>query len=374
MNAAAIGARLEELVLPGHLADGEIEECAELLAPLSDSAQRRVLDLVASLWPVSHALTFSFLRHAHLGLAVFGETRLQVWVGAILDAYEAGGLEQARSIVADGGQALVRELRGEGGVRYRDVVGLLHPYLRALAGGAIDVAEGREAATDTAVVWLPTRIAVFEDSSRNFLLYKLAAALQWGHIASGTYRAELPPGHPLLAGLERRFGTSWGGRPAWLVNFFGLFPDPELASGSTTRQRRCGRPGGSPETCRGSLGRRRRCSGAYFAFRHDPGIPGGRERLFESLRRWIWNLPGAVEETDPDVLALLAPLRQPGATAAEAVLAVAGIYPLAAALPAGGAVADTPPFEGGCGRRSPKSAAGPGGSRRARSSSRPFEP
>ena len=229
MDEAAIAARLEELVRPCQLADGEIEEYAELLAPLPESSQRRVLDLVVSLWPVSHALTFSFLRHAALGLAVFGETRLQIWVGAILDAYEAGGLEQARPILADGGRALVRELRGEDGARYRDVVGLLHPYLCALAGGPIEVAEGREAATDTVVVWLPRRIAAFEDLPRNFLLYKLAAAVQWGHIAVGTYRAELPPAHPLLPGLERRYGTSWAGKPAWLVNFFGLFPDPELA-------------------------------------------------------------------------------------------------------------------------------------------------
>jgi len=92
MDAAAIGKRLGELVRPGHLADAELEECAELLSPLTDDAQRRVLDLVAALWPVSQALTFSFLRNAAQGLAVFGETRLQIWVGAILDAYEAGGL------------------------------------------------------------------------------------------------------------------------------------------------------------------------------------------------------------------------------------------------------------------------------------------
>src|SRR5512137_124792 len=103
MDEATIGRRLAELVFPGHLPDGEVEECAELLAPLPESAQRRVLDLVASLWPVSHALTISFLRHAGRGLEVFGETRLQIWVGAMLDAYEAGGLEQARPLIADGG-------------------------------------------------------------------------------------------------------------------------------------------------------------------------------------------------------------------------------------------------------------------------------
>jgi len=346
MDEAAIGRRLAELVRPGHLADREIEECAELLGPLSESAQRRVLDLVASLWPVSHALTVSFLRNAGRGLAVFGETRLQVWVGAMLDAYEAGGLEQAGPLIADGGRALVRGLRGEDGARYQDVVGLLHPYLRALAGGQIEVAPGREAATDTAVVWLPQRIAAFEDLPRNLLLFKLAAAVQWGHIAAGTYRAELPPGHPLLPGLERRFGTSWGGKPAWLVNYFGLFPDPELAlrlyHAAATLRVAALVAGHLPGLAREAAP----VLGAYFAPRPVPGVPGGRERLLELLRRWSWDQPGAADDIDPAVLALLAPLREPGATAVDAALAVAGIYALVAALPGGGAAVDPPPFEG----------------------------
>ena len=280
------------------------------------------------------------------GLEVFGETRLQIWVGALLDAYEAGGLEQARPLIADGGLALVRELRGEGGARYRDVAGLLRSYLCALTGGQIEVAPGPAAATDTAVVWLPLRIDAFEDLSRNALLFKLAAAVQWGHLAAGTYRAELPAGHPLIPGLERRFGTSWGGKPAWLVNFFELFPDPELA----------GRLYHAAATLRAAVrvadhlpGLAREAAPvleAYLRSRSASGTPGGRERLLESLRRWSWNQPGAADDIDPAVLALLAPLRQPSATAADAVLAVAGLYPLVAALPGGGVAAEPPPFEG----------------------------
>lgn len=346
MDEAAIGVRLEELVRPCHLGDGEAEEYAELLAPLPESAQRRVLDLVASLWPVSHALTFSFLRNAAQGLGVFGETRLQIWVGALLEAYEAGGLEQARPILAEGGRAVVRELHGEDGARYRNVVGVLHPYLCALTGGPIEMAEGREAATDTVMVWLPRRIAVFEELPGNVLLYKLAAAVQWGHIAAGTYRAELPPSHPALFALERQFGTSWAGKPAWLVNFFELFPDPDLAQ----------RLYHAAATLRAAVRIAEHLPGlareaapvleAFFALRPAAAIPGGRERLFESLRRWMWDQPGAAAGLDPAALALLAPLRLPGATPADAVLAVTGLYPVAAALPPGEAAAEPPPFEG----------------------------
>jgi len=345
MNEEAIGSRLEELVRPFHLTEEQIEECAAELAPLPENAQRRVLDLVAALWPVSHALTFSFLRNAAQGLAAFGETRLQIWVGALLDAYEAGGLEQARPILADGGRALVRELRGENGVQFRDVAGRLHPYLCALAGRHLEVAEGRAAATDTVVVWLPRRIAIFEDPARNFLLFKLAAAVQWGHIAGGTYRAELPPGHPLPPGLERSFGGAWAGKPSWLVNFFGLFPDPELAQrlyqAAATVRAAARIEADLPGLARAAAP----VLAEFFALRPAPATLGGRAPVLESLRRWTWNQPVAGGDPDRAVLALLAPLREPGATATDAVLAVAGIYPIIAALP-DCAAADPPPFEG----------------------------
>jgi nitric oxide reductase NorD protein len=313
---------------------------------LPEGAQRRVLDLVPALWPVSQALTFSFLRSAARGLAVFGETRLQIWVGALLDAYEAGGLDQARPLLADGGRSLLRELAGEEGARLSDVVGRLRPYLCALAGMEIEVAEGREAATDTAVVWLPQRIALFEENSRNLLLYKLAAAVQWGHIAGGTYRAELPPGHPLLGGLSRRFATAWGDKTAWLLNYFALFPDPELAQRLYLAAATVRAAARVTEHLPGLAREIAPVLEALFERRPLPAALGGREGVFEAIRRWTWAAGAASGSLDPAARVLLEPLRHPGAPAADALLAVAGLFPLVAALPAGAAAAAPTPFEG----------------------------
>ncbi|HEY6000311.1 MAG TPA: hypothetical protein VI078_13560, partial [bacterium] len=230
MDAAAIRARLAEAVRPYPVPEWELEGLAEGLEGVPEPAQRRILDLVPSIWPVSHALAFSFLRNAARGIGVFGDTRLQVWVGAVLDAYEAGGLEEAQPLLADGGRRLLEELRGERGVRLRDAAGLLHSYASGLAGRPLEVAEGREAATDTETVWLPRRMAAFEDAPRNLLLYKLAVAVQCGHIALGTYRAALPAGHPLLAELETRSEERPADSPAWLERFFALHADPALAA------------------------------------------------------------------------------------------------------------------------------------------------
>ena len=102
---AELRERLEQLVRPYHLSDWELEEYADVVGELPAEARRRVLDLVPSIWPVSHALTFSFLRNAARGLATFGETRLQIWVGAILEAIRAGHVRSAHDC-SEGGLAV----------------------------------------------------------------------------------------------------------------------------------------------------------------------------------------------------------------------------------------------------------------------------
>ncbi len=345
MDAAEIRERLEQAVRPYPVPEWEIETHAEEIARLPEGAQRRVLDLVPAIWPVSHALAFSFLRNARRGIEVFGDTRLQVWVGAMLDAYEAGGLEEAHPVVADGGRGFLRQSRGEQGLRFREVAHLLHPYACGLAGRALEVAEAREAATDTATLWLPRRIADFDAAPRNLSLYKLAAAVQCGHIALDTYRAELPPAHPLLAGLERRYGGAWAGRPAWLENFFRLFPEPALAErlylATASARVAAGIASGYP-------GLRREAApviGDLFAARPGAAALSPREGLLETLRRRTW-LGEAAGEASGEALALLAPLLGGPSSPADALLAAARLYPMAAARAGGDPAAPPPPFEG----------------------------
>ena len=340
----ALRERLEQVVRPYHLSDWELEEYAEILAGLPAEARRRVLDLIPSIWPVSHALTFSFLRNAAKGIATFGETRLQIWVGALLDAYEAGGLAEAQPLIADGGRAFVAELRGEQGLRFRDAAPLLHPYLCGLAERSLEIAEGREAATDTAVVWLPRRVAALGDTAGNLLLYKLAAAVQWGHLACGTYRAELDAGDPLLARLGAGRSTDAAAGPAWLVAFFRLRMDADLAqrlfqAAATVRvARRIAEH--LPGLAREAAPRLEE----LFARRAPLSALPGREGFLERIRRWTW-LPGGGTGLEGHVREALEPLRA-GGTAADALRASVALYDAAAALPDSGDVFEPVPFEG----------------------------
>lgn len=345
MDAAAIRDRLEAATRPFPVPEWELEAHAEEIAGLPEAAQRRILDLVPAIWPVSHALTFSFLRNVRRGVEVFGETRLQTWVGAMLDAYESGGLEEAQPIVAAGGRSFLRELRGEKGVRFRDAVRVLQPYICGIAERTLELAESGEASTDTATVWLPRRISCFEDASRNLLLYKLTAAVQCGHVALDTYRADLPREHRLLAGLEKHYGRIWAEGPVWLENFFGLFPDPALA----------GRLYQTAATARVAADIAERLPGLWreaatiladlFAARPAASAFAPREGFFEEIRCSTWLGRTAHSAAAAQAGALLEPLRFTGTIPAAALLSAAGLYRIAAGLP-GGDPAGPLPFEG----------------------------
>jgi nitric oxide reductase NorD protein len=343
VDAREIAARIAALLLPFHLPDWELEEYAEIVAELPPSVRERVLDLVPAVWPVSHALTFAFIRNAARGVAVFGETRLQVWVGAILDAYEAGGLDDAQRLIADGGRLFLAELEGTAGLRFAAAAPLLRPFLCGLAERSIDLEEGREAATDTAVVWLPRRMAVFPDPARNFLLYKLAVAVQWGHIATGTYRAELPPGHPLLEGLVRRHATEWRPQPAWLGSFFGLFPDRDLAQ-RLYEAAALVRVAASIRT--GLPGLARQAQPVLQELFSRRAASGGRGGFFEALRRLAWLEEHASADADGPAIDLVARLADPATVPADLLGTVAGIYPRLAVLTGGEVDAEALPFEG----------------------------
>jgi nitric oxide reductase NorD protein len=194
-------------------------------------------------------------------------------------------------------------------------------------------------------VWLPRRIACFDDASRNLLLYKLAAAVQCGHIALDTYRASLPPEHPLLIGLERRYGRAWAGGAVWLEDFFGLFPDPELA----------GRLYQAAATVRVASDVAARLPGLWrevsavvvdlFAARPAAATLAPREGFFEAIRRSTWLGGDAGSAAGLPAAALLEPLRLAGTGPSAALPTVGGLYRLAATL-SGGAPAVPLPFDG----------------------------
>ena len=244
------------------------------------------------------------------------------------------------------------------------------PIFAPWPGGAIEVAEGREAATDTAVVWLPRRIAAFEDPPAT------SCSTSWRPRCSGGHRRRHLSGriaarHPLFPGWSADSGLRWAGKPAWLVNFFGLFPDPELAQRLYHAAATLRAVGGSRTDLPGLAREAAPVLEDFFALRPVPASLGGREGFRVAAALDL----GPARSGSRD-----RPRRaRPARTAAPAGRdgrrrgpGRCGDYPLVAALPRAAALLTRCASRAGFGRRSPRSGAAPGGRRPARSSSRPF--
>ncbi len=334
MGPLELQERLEEAARPYHLHDWELEEQVERLSVFGDDTQRRILDLFGSIWPVSHALAFLFLRYAGKGLEVLGDNRLQIWVGAVLDAYEEGGLDDARLVLADGGRAFLASLNGEVGLRFQDVASRLLPYLCGLAEGNLDLEAAERASTDTQVVCLPRRLNLFRERRRNFLLYKLTAAFQWSYIRGRTYRAELPPGSAAVGEVLDRYGLPWGERDAWLENYFHLFPEPDLARriyhAAETVRLSALLARELPGLARDTIGLREELRRSHAAASREER----RGRFFDEVQQAV--LGGAEKMGGSGLPEVLTGLAEEGADASQSLAATARLYEMVAALPEGG--------------------------------------
>ena len=230
MDAIEIKHQILSLVHPDLPNEWEVEEHAQRLAQLSEADQKAILKQIPVIWPVSYALCFTFLEQAADALQCLHPSQLPQWVNAILDAYETGGLYQARIFMAEVENNFLCRIRGEAGLTFEEVVHRLTPYLHALAGRHLELSASLLTYTDTTTVFLPHEIGIFKDKEKNFLLYKLAASFQWGFIACGTYYLEPALDSQIIIQLRDRYQKPLNEKNAWLDTFFALFPDSNLAA------------------------------------------------------------------------------------------------------------------------------------------------
>jgi nitric oxide reductase NorD protein len=76
-------------------------------------------------------------------------------------------------------------------VGFDDVHGVLELFVRGLSGRALKLEADTHAYTDTVTLFLPQRLARFQQQDRNFVLYKAMAAHLWAQTRYGTFRAGL---------------------------------------------------------------------------------------------------------------------------------------------------------------------------------------
>ena len=222
----ATATRLEKIIPGTQLNEWERDALLEQLAGYDELLARAVLEQIAIIWPVSHALCFAFLEQLQNGLNCLDSKQLPDWVKGILHAYEADGLRAARQYMADVENNFLCRLRGESGLAFAEAQGRLVPYIRGISGRNLQVEPAVAVSTDTATIFLPGEVTIYPDNDHNFQIYKLLATFQWGFIRQDLYcqqHADAAIALPQAGGAEQGEAGD-----DILRDFFSGFSDQDL--------------------------------------------------------------------------------------------------------------------------------------------------
>lgn len=207
MTIEQLKQRFYALVAPGLPNDWDVEDAVESLVDQEQGIVDLLFLQVPVIWPISHALCFTFLSQSQVFRPVVKAGVLDTWVKELLDHYERGGLQAAQACIAQAKHFPAR-LSGKKGMRLEDAAGRLQPYVNGLAGRELPLESSTRTFTDTQTIYLPAELQLVNDSSQAFLLYKFIASFQWAAIRLGTHAIleqgwERENGHPLTVIFSR---------------------------------------------------------------------------------------------------------------------------------------------------------------------------
>ena len=178
------------LVYPSRPNDWEVEEILVELQTLSSKHQRKLLEHVPAIWPVSNSLCLSFLKEGVRFSTVIPTPLLAEWVRQILHHYEVGGLRSARQFMADVHTQFLNSFSKNSQLRLSDVQQRLTTFLRGLSGENLDLSPHQDIHTDTKTIFLPPLLDLFPAKEDNYLYSKLLLSVHWYHIMLGTFTAD----------------------------------------------------------------------------------------------------------------------------------------------------------------------------------------
>lgn len=189
MNSTEITTTFLAIVAPSHPNDWEIAETIDILEVLPQDVCSEIFNHIPSIWPISHALCFSFIEYAAQQWQIITLCRFSEWVRQILFHYETGGLRVAQSFMLESERVFV--VKNAPDTTLEEITPIIGPYIRGLAGKDISLKEDKDVWTDTETIFLPSRIGFFIEKSENILLYKLLVSYQWALIDLGLFRVLL---------------------------------------------------------------------------------------------------------------------------------------------------------------------------------------
>ena len=163
---------------------------ADLLAPLPRKQQDFVLHWIEVIDRSNYEMAYQFAAAAPAALARLDSAAVEAWVLQALDTYDRDGLYQGSQVFKQV-DVWLPSAANRHAVTFEQHAPVLELYACGLAGRRLELDVAAEPYTDTETLYLPPRIAVFNDAAANFNLYKVIITLLWAQGRYGTFHSDV---------------------------------------------------------------------------------------------------------------------------------------------------------------------------------------
>jgi len=194
-SAAQLEERFEELIGAVLSSRRSAAGIAQALADAPRALQDFALRWVAVTAKSSPELAYQFAALAPRAVAELGTAGAERWLLAAMDVYDREGLYRASAELKELGAYAERARERGRGIAFEDAARVLGPFVAGLSGRRLRLEASDAAWTDSAILYLPTHVSLFEAREDNFRVYKLAAAFLWAQARFGTFNLE-PTAYP----------------------------------------------------------------------------------------------------------------------------------------------------------------------------------
>lgn len=175
---------------------------AELLAPLNRTQQDFVLHWVEVIDRSNYEMAYQFAAAAPAALAKMDTAAVEAWILQALDTYDRDGLYRGSQVFKQI-EAWLPSAADAHAAAFAQHAAVLELYACGLAGRRLQLDVAAEPYTDTETLFLPPRIAVFNDAAANFNLYKVLITLLWAQGRYGTFHTDVIAACTAYADPER---------------------------------------------------------------------------------------------------------------------------------------------------------------------------
>lgn len=201
-SIAELTRRLDYLLGPVLSSRRTAAPLAGLLAPLDRAQQDFVLHWIEIIDRSNYEMAYQFAAAASVALAKMDAAAAEAWIIHALDTYDRDGLHRGSQVFRQVDAWLPAAANGHAAT-FEQHAPVLELYACGLAGRRLRLDVAAEPYTDTETLYLPPRIAVFDDAAANFNLYKVIITLLWAQGRYGTFHTDVIAACAAYADAER---------------------------------------------------------------------------------------------------------------------------------------------------------------------------